>query len=185
MLIGLMGYAGSGKDTVANELIARGWERRAFADALRSVALETNPIVTHIDHIRLSEVVSDIGWDRAKREYSEVRKLLQNLGMGVRNHIGYDAWVDAAFKDRDLNRNLVITDVRFLNEAERVKAEGGFLVRVVRPGTEAVNGHVSEHELADYPADMHFLNSEGLWKIPATTDVMLSYLLEQAVDTPE
>lgn len=44
-IIGLCGYPGSGKDEAAKFLIARGWQRIAFADPLRAMALAIDPFV--------------------------------------------------------------------------------------------------------------------------------------------
>jgi dephospho-CoA kinase len=46
MIIGLIGYAQSGKDTVANMLVDKfDFERRAFADRIREILYEMNPMV--------------------------------------------------------------------------------------------------------------------------------------------
>jgi len=42
--------------------------------------------------------------------------------------------------------NIVVTDVRFLNEVDYIDRLGGDVIRVVRPGT-AVGTHVSETDL--------------------------------------
>ena len=38
-LIGLVGKAGSGKDTLADEIAADGWEKVAFADSLKRMCI--------------------------------------------------------------------------------------------------------------------------------------------------
>ncbi len=49
MIIGLTGYAQSGKDTVANILVERyGFTRVAFADKIREFLYETNPMYDSI-----------------------------------------------------------------------------------------------------------------------------------------
>ena len=155
MLIGLLGYAGAGKDTVASLL--PGFERRAFADKLRELALKVNPIANpgmyDYDDERLAELVSRLGWDRAKRDHLEVRTLLQNLGQGAREVLGDTVWIDAVlpFPIRGMPPtgtydalDVVVTDVRYRNEAERILALGGKLCVVVRPGVDPVNNHASE-----------------------------------------
>jgi hypothetical protein len=39
---------------------------------------------------------------------------------------------------------VVITDVRFANEAAAIRSWGGEIIRIDRPGVGPVNGHVSE-----------------------------------------
>lgn len=156
MIIGLSGYAQSGKDTVANYLIKEhGFIRRAFADNLRNVLYDLNPM---IGTEPLQVKVDVEGWEKAKQHF-EVRRLLQELGLAARNHIHPEVWVTSAL-ERVLNDRVVVTDVRFLNEARAIKERGGEIWRVVRPGVGAVNKHVSETQMDDYPFD-HVLNNDG------------------------
>jgi hypothetical protein len=46
--------------------------------------------------------------------------------------------------------NWIVTDVRFPNEADAIKARGGLLVRVTRKGHEFTGKHPSEIALDDY-----------------------------------
>lgn len=157
-LIGLCGYAGSGKDTAAAVLVdEHGWERRAFADKLRWVAEEANPLVETRDGriLRLYELVTREGWDQAK-QHPDVRRYLQSLGAAVRGSLGERVWIDACL--RHLTGPTVVTDVRYRNEAAAIEDRGGILVRVTRPGTGPVNGHSSEHDLDGYPVDHELVN---------------------------
>lgn len=160
MIIGLSGYAQSGKDTVASILTANyGYKRVAFADPIRKLLYELNPHLSK--HHSLQEFVDEYGWDIAKKT-SEVRSLLQNLGVAARKVISEDVWVDAAFNQMSKPGNYVITDVRFENEANKVKEFGGEVWRIKRPGIEAVNGHISEHALDGYKADKILSNGGSL-----------------------
>ena len=85
-LVGLTGYAGSGKDAAAAGLVAEGWTRQAFADPVRSMALAIDPLVewdvfSH-NPVRLSLLVAKRGWHVAK-QCPEVRRLLQACGHGL------------------------------------------------------------------------------------------------------
>ena len=156
MLIGLSGVARSGKDTVAGFLVAeRGFHRVAFADALKAVLADVDPLMG--SHTRLHDRLEH-GWELAKSE-PEVRMLLQRLGVACRNHIGSDVWVEAVFArieeamDNEGPSRWVVSDVRFPNEAEAIRSRGGQVWRVERPGFGPVNDHVSESALA---AGFHF-----------------------------
>lgn len=157
-IVGLSGYARAGKDTLGAILVRRyGFERVSFADILRTAALALDPIVTNTSR-RLSSLVRVAGWEEAKRN-PEVRSLLQRLGTEVgRNLLGPDVWVRALFDSLDPAGRYVITDCRFENEAQAVKAAGGVVVRVERPGTGAINQHVSETALDDWPFDLRVQN---------------------------
>ena len=77
-----------------------------------------------------------------------LREFLQRLGNAVRDAIHPDFWVNALFNTYTKN-NIIIADVRFPNEAEAIKARGGKLIRIERPGAGAGN-HISETALDDY-----------------------------------
>jgi hypothetical protein len=125
-LVGLAGYAGSGKDRAADCLLSLGYTKRGFADALKDLA-------------------GRIGWDGHKDDTG--RRLLQELGVGCRDVLGSDVWVDALFAN--LTGPTVITDVRFPNEVAAIANHGGVVVRIVRPGVDPARGHISETALDD------------------------------------
>ena len=146
MIIGLSGYARSGKDEIAKILVEKfGFKRRAFADPIRSFVTKVNPILES-GH-RLNEVVKEFGWELAKSR-TETRRLLQEVGLAGRELIDEDVWIKAAFKDiNHYMDNVVVSDVRFKNEAEFIRKEQGRVWRVLREGVGPVNNHISETEL--------------------------------------
>lgn len=182
VLIGLTGYAGAGKDEAAKALIADGFERVAFADAVRDALLALNPFVyvTSWDRIDmdtdqanvpmnrvllehgdgfdfLGSVVKGLGWEAAKKIY-DVRRLLQRMGTEAGREIhGQDCWV--AIAERKIRaaihegKSVVVTDVRFPNEAALIHSLGGRVYRVVRPGVGPRNAHVSETAIDDAQVD--------------------------------
>jgi hypothetical protein len=177
-LIGVSGKKQSGKDTFAERLVAEhGFTRISFADPLRELALKADPIVRvdewedeweprlhGADEVRLSEVVAKDGWDRAKEESSEVRRTLVDLGIGVREVLGRDAWIRRALRDIEtVNGPVVITDVRFENEAQMVKQLGGIVVRVDRPSLPIdPKAGPSETELDDWRFDLRVVNDSTI-----------------------
>ena len=166
MIIGLSGYAQSGKDTVAQVLVDNyGFTRIAFADKIREFLYEVNPMVGCSPSGYLKDLVDLEGWEKAKQE-PQVRRLLQDLGVGARKVFGDDFWIKQALKNIDQG-NYVITDVRFKNEATAIWLMPGKIWRVTRPGVTAVNAHVSETQMDDYPVD-HFVKNDGdikdLWE---------------------
>lgn len=157
MIIGLSGYARSGKDEVAKILVEEyGYTRAAFADKIREFLYETNP---QIGGNRLQHLIDTYGWEVAKSQ-PEVRHLLQSIGVGARKLLGDDIWIYQVLKDLHPSDKIVISDVRFINEAECIGARGGQLWRIKRTGVEAVNSHVSEHDMDGYPVDK-ILKNEG------------------------
>lgn len=173
MIIGLTGVAQVGKDTAAAALIERGWVRVAFADPLREMLYALNPKVTDegcfVDYVKT--MVDEVGWEKAKK-HPEVRRLLQRLGTEAgRGVLGEDCWVDLAHRKinklrgdaaarGDNQPSVVLTDVRFANEASMIRSLGGYVVRIIRPGISAINGHVSESGVPDKLVD-HTLENGG------------------------
>lgn len=189
-IIGLHGYAQSGKDTVAGFLRDAGYQRLAFADRLREcvyalnpgvgvVEWEDGPLSGEVEMARLQDEVDDIGWDRAKVENPEVRRLLQVFGTEVGRELIKDSiWVDIVLDqmadglEHD-EAKFVITDMRFPNEVtgllqfgedEGVRVE---LWKIERPGVGPVNAHVSDAGLADSLFDLIIDNDSSLEDLQA------------------
>ncbi|WP_107407970.1 hypothetical protein [Streptomyces sp. CC77] len=163
-LIGLSGPAGSGKDTAAQALVAAGWQRKAFADKVRDFVYAMNPpapLIEGVETFSLAVEVDAFGWDEVKT-YPGVRELLQRCGTEAGRHVlGPDVWVNALFQDEATwEAPVVVTDVRFPNEAEAIKARGGLLVRIDRPGQPPIGeaGHISEHAVDAWPFDAVIIN---------------------------
>jgi dephospho-CoA kinase len=165
MIIGLTGYARSGKDSVAKVLTDQyGFTRIAFADPIRDLLLELDPILDKGN--RLSSLVSEYGWEIAKSQ-AEVRRLLQALGVGARSIIDQEIWVIKALRSMSDNKNYVVTDVRFKNEMTALKLSAAQIWRVERPGVGAINSHVSESEMSTFEVDQTFINDGSLEDLEA------------------
>jgi len=185
MIIGLSGYARSGKDTVAEVLIeTHGYTRVAFADKIRELLYEMDPLIMHngID-FRLQDVVDSKGWEAAKTEFSEIRRLLQDLGIGARKLFGDTFWIYQALSDVRPQDKVIVTDVRFENEASWIKDFGGQIWRIERDGVSAINNHISESEMGSYPVDFVITNNGTLDELNANVmSKALNLLHEQQMD---
>ena len=153
MIIGLTGKMGSGKDTVYSRLLQYLplAERRAFADPLKdSVAALLKLTREEVDALKLDprrNIHVVIG-----NEYrtQSMREFLQRYGTEAhRDVFGHNFWLDATLPHADYSKEcIVITDVRFDNEAERVLACGGKVWRVEGIDDET-GGHASEAGVSD------------------------------------
>lgn len=179
-IIGVTGYATSGKDSIAGILVQEfDYHRIAFADALKEMALALDPIVMvgvgseesdlgfqtrYVPYFkRLGEVVDALGMDEAKK-IPEVRRLLQRLGTEAgRNVLGDSIWVDTLKKKAGAFSRIVIPDVRFPNEATTVHELGGVIWRVNRPGAGIGLTHASESEIDNIVPD-EVINNNGTLK---------------------
>jgi hypothetical protein len=159
MIIGLTGYAQSGKDTVASILVENyGYQRVAFADPIRDLLYATNPMLK--EGYRVKGLVDVYGWDRVKVDYPEARRLLQDLGVGARKTFGDMFWVKQALRQVNPDGKYVITDVRYPNEAKALREYGGSQIwRVRRLGVDPVNSHESESAMDGEKVDQIFVNN--------------------------
>ena len=141
MIIGFVGFIGSGKDTAADYLVNfHGFRRDSFANTLKDA------------------VACVFGWDRVllegrtkeAREWREQvdpwwaerlsmpnltpRLMLQLWGTEVcRNGFHDDIWIASLEnKMRKTTDNIVISDVRFPNEIKAIHNAGGIVVRIKR-----------------------------------------------------
>ena len=176
-IVGLVGYARTGKDTVADILVKEyGYTRFAFVDKLRECLYALNPIVVNdapmtnpIDWLddefkaerRVQTVIDSFGWDGYKESPwgPEIRRLLQRFGTEVgRELIADDIWLRELDKvDAD---KIVVTDARFVNEIEYIHALGGVTVRIERPGVGPANDHASEHDWKK-TTQRFYINNDG------------------------
>lgn len=163
MIIGLTGYAQAGKDSVANILVDHyGYQRIAFADPIRKLLYEMNPIVKDGGY-RVQGVVDGYGWDVAKTAFPEVRTMLQSLGVGARKTFGDMFWVQQALRQVHFEGNFVITDVRYPNEAKAIREyDDSQIWRIKRSGVLPVNAHASETAMDGEKVDQIFLNNGTL-----------------------
>lgn len=145
-IIGLTGRAGAGKDTAGAVLAAHyGASRVAFADGVREALLALDPTIVLASGIETTvrQHVEMHGWDVAKRHH-EIRRLLQVLGTEVgRDILGPMVWIRRLFRVVPPGP-LVITDVRYDNEAATIRYYGGVVVEIVRPG-DGLDGDNAHH----------------------------------------
>lgn len=172
-IIGLSGYARSGKDTVADILVRdHGFTKLSFAQPMRDALYALNPIVgLRLDtDARVQDVIAEHGWDGYKesRYGNEIRELLQRLGTEVgREMFGEAFWVMAAegvmLNMLNDGKKVVFTDVRFINEAEMIdEYNDGQVWRVRRPGVFPANEHASETSMDDWDFESYIDNNGSL-----------------------
>lgn len=185
-IIGLCGYAQSGKDTAGLFLGGdHGFVRDAFADDLKKALLMIDPFVP-VDHpvryVRLGTLVTAVGWDDAKAN-PEVRRLLGATGTeaGWMLH-GKRLWIDrVAERARALgaDRSLVVTDVRFPEEEEWLRESGGVLIEVRRPGVgplDGANGDHSSEAISKLHPDAVLLNDGAVSDLRQKVDALVATL---------
>jgi hypothetical protein len=190
MLVAFSGLKGAGKDTAADVLVSEyGFTRVAFADAVREMALVIDPWIPYAGEyntLPLSELIADAGWDWAKREVPEVRRLLQVIGTEAgRMLFGENVWVELLqrrFPDlTDPDSLYVITDCRFDNEVDFVRNNGGCLIWIERPGLTS-DGHASESTHISRLASIILHNRTDLDDFRQSVRVAMDHMGGELVD---
>ena len=137
MIIGLVGFIGSGKGTVGDILEVHGFTKDSFAKPLKDACsimfgwpremLEGDTEVS-----RKWREEPDSFWSE-KFGYSFTPRLaLQLMGTEAgRNVFHQDVWV-ISLLNRAKGKDVVVTDVRFKNEINYIQQNGGVIVRVRR-----------------------------------------------------
>lgn len=155
-LIGLTGHAGSGKDTVRNILEARhDFDGIAFADPIRDMLTAL---------LGSCDITTDWLTDRELKEKPipelglSYRQMAQQLGTEWGRSLSERLWLDIAARKVELcksfgSEGVVISDVRFPNEAAWIKAQGGAVWKILRPGIDPVRAHASEDLISTLPYD--------------------------------
>lgn len=191
MIIGMVGRARSGKDTFAEYLIKylkekhqRDFRQAAFAAQLKAMCKEHFELSEdqlwgdkkEIDDKRFPRY-GNINWDGASFKcgtmidplgYWSSREIMQELGSFYRRIDSY-FWVKALniyLISNDI-KDVIITDVRHINECEYVKINKGILIKIVREDTDKIHGMQHESETAlddmlDSYFDLIVMNNLGL-----------------------
>lgn len=161
-IIGLCGQAHAGKNKVAELLQGHHpFDEYAFADPLKKAAaiIFDLPIEHFYDEI-LKETINEF-WGMTPRQ------MLLKLGTDAcRDNIRDDIWVKRTIgsveKSISVGNNVVVTDVRFPNEAEEIKRLGGHIVRVIRRDGELAVDHKSAIDIPAHLVDVELFNDGTL-----------------------
>lgn len=163
LVIGLCGYAGSGKTTVADHLVENHcWARHGFAKPLKDMLHALGLGYEHTNG-RLKETPCDILGGKTPRF------AMQTLGTEWgREMISPDLWVNAWLVTMPRHApGIVAEDVRFPNECLAIRKLGGLIVEIARPGKEQ-GSHPSE--VIDFQSDRIVLNSGSIRELQDRVD---------------
>ena len=140
MIIGVCGFIGSGKDTVADYLVnLHHFRRESFATTLKDAVSavfgwDRTMLEGRTKQAREWREQQDNWWTNRLGIVITPRWVLQNWGTEVcRNGFHDDIWIASLEnKLRNSTDDVVISDCRFPNEIRAIKQAGGIVVRVVR-----------------------------------------------------
>ena len=139
-IIGIVGFIGSGKDTVADYLVNfHRFKRESFANSLKDAVSvvfgwERELLEGRTNQSRIWRETKDEWWSKRLDCDVTPRWVLQYWGTEVvRRHFHDDMWI-ASLENRlrSSKDDIVITDCRFPNEIKAIRSAGGKVVRIKR-----------------------------------------------------
>lgn len=178
-IIGIVGFIGSGKDTVAKEFVNVGCVQDSFASPLKDVCSavfgwDRESIEGDTIESREFRETPDIYWTKKTGiDNFTPRLALQLMGTDVmRNHFHEDIWIDSLeyrLRKASESRCVVVSDARFTNELDLIKKLGGSIIWVQRgelpewfeTAKQASNNAVSRKIMETRYRDVH--ESEWNW----------------------
>jgi hypothetical protein len=184
MIIALAGYARSGKNTVAEmireELAARGKRgfEVSFAEPMKAFCEQVFGFDWDQLHGNARER-PDTRWTRPDGTPLTARYALQTLGTEWGRNCDPNLWAKAGvLKAKAISKTggvAIITDCRFINEAQTVRDADGWVCRVSRHGR--AHAHASEAEIDLIPSDFEIDNRGQLIETRAQVSAALRKLL--------
>jgi len=193
-IIGFSGKKGSGKDTIAgflsfNSVALFGCSSSiySFAQPMKKIAIDffglrhkqvfgsfedkktlTNYLwedLPHYEEIKIREEVAPTGKMTA-------REFLQEFGTGIARRMCKDVHINACFnKIRNGHCPLnFITDARFENEIDSIKANGGIVIRLTKSTED--DYHISENELDNSEKFDIVLDNQKMTKEEQKTEIL-------------
>ena len=172
-IIALTGKKQSGKDVMASYFVKRGFIHYKFADPIKELC--SNVFLWDDDWVngQYKETV-DPRWGISPREAQQLigtelfRQYLPVKSEGFRIKTEKNIWVNRFrywYQNlflTDMFPNVVISDLRFLNEAEVVREMGGSIVRIDRPSITINDSHASETEMEEIIPDYTIINNSSI-----------------------
>lgn len=150
-LIGLCGFAGSGKGTVADFLVKQQFKKISFADTLKDVTAllfdwPRDMVEGDTEESRKFRETPDPFWSKKFGKDFTPRQALQLMGTEAgRNVFHKDLWVHTTEKNIQKHPLVIIPDVRYPNEVKFIRENEGYIVRI-RRGPEPEWYHTAWNE---------------------------------------
>jgi len=206
MIIGISGKARSGKDTFAKMLAEELQKKTGQAYVLMAYAHELKLRVQKDFDMSYEQLWGNEkevydrryrkdrqNWVAGRRDHDEIkenfwtpREILQAYGQFFRT-IDYDFWVSYLFRviEEKEYKNVIITDVRHVNEVDAVVDRGGYHIRVEREDKDSVHNeqHISETALdGGHRIDFNVINNWTLRHLEEAAKDVVSFLIDSELE---
>lgn len=176
-VIALTGRKLSGKDTASGAFTALGYTPVKFAGGLKAMLRGLYEYCGMSKDEIERRIEGDLKEDQCEVLCGQTTRFgMQTLGTEWgRQMIAQEIWVNALTLRAKCSGKIIITDLRFPNELQAVRALGGIVGRIVRPkfhgGTNLA--HISEAFVDDMSVDFEVRNN-------GTVDTLHKNIIEEA-----
>lgn len=163
LLLGINGEIGSGKSTLANYLVGRyGMTEYSFAKPLKDVAVTLGFEPYQVFGNQEEKLETNEFWKISARKFlqvfgSEVCRDFVPKALPDMDFNGVTMWVRLFEKYRidHPNENIIVSDVRFADESQKIKQLGGYVIRIVREnGNADMEMSVDESEAKQHKSEL-------------------------------
>jgi hypothetical protein len=170
MIVGLLGFIGSGKGTAGDILKDMGFTPISFAKGVKDVTAEMFGWPRHLlegdtQHSREWREKPDDFWSHEFDKEFTPRLALQLMGTEVGRDVFHkDFWVIKLknYIDKAPEQNYVITDVRFQNEIQFINRYGGILIEIKRGITPHWYNIAARANHGDHKAETFMIDQSGI-----------------------
>jgi dephospho-CoA kinase len=178
MIVGLVGLKQSGKTTIADYLVSKyNFVQLSFADNLKKAC----QIIFHFTDNQVNgdeKEIIDQRWNKTPRQ------ILQYVGTNLfRDNFDSQIWIKSLALSIDQlikqNINIVIADVRFINEAKFIQSyDNSYLIRIERElCNSSSDTHASELENNMIDCDYEIKNNKSLTELYKNVQKLYQELL--------
>lgn len=184
-LIGILGKKRSGKDSSGNYMIAKyNYTRYAFADPIKDIIKimfdfntkqlnEDKEIIDERWNISPREILQKFGTDICR---NDLKEYIPNIKLDNET-----LWIKLFrfFYEKNKDKDIVVTDVRFLDEINIIKSLGGKIIKINRNNV-LYDSHSSECNIDNYSKDLidyHIDNNYTYDDLYSQIDTLLNLII--------
>lgn len=202
IIIGLVGVERSGKDTIADYLVANhNFKKHNMADPIREIAkimfdwpaeLLTGPAKDIIDPVTGIKPRDFFTWFGTDIAQFAIYKQFPALESSIPPRTIWARAMTSFIKTHIRTHNIVIPDIRFIHEAKALQAAGGILIRISNPDRET-ESQINKYDLAELMSSSNnyispankFTNKGTLPELYKNIESLLDSLINKKLVPPE
>ena len=194
-IIGLCGFKGSGKDTVADMLVDTcDYKKIAFADFIKNAAkelfdwedtsfdAENKEKVDEYWGVTPRKILQELGTEFLRFHCKDILSTEFQLPNGEKHNATFH--IKRINKEvikllNNGNKNIIFSDIRFQDELDYIKKLGGIIIKVVRPSltNNEFSQHISEKNINKLEnVDYELVNDHNISHLFKKTSLIVEHI---------